>query len=72
MAYSKEGDKDKEEADTLIGYFRNLTRIYGVNILSNPSEIVIDKPAVDNWKSALQDNFKQFGQLQIILLLFRE
>lgn len=38
VAYSTtKGGEEKEEAEDIISYFRNLTRIYGVNILSNPS-----------------------------------
>lgn len=54
IAYSvKQGGDDKEEADQLIGYFRNLTRIYGINIVSNPSEITISSATFPAWKSAL-------------------
>lgn len=72
VAYSlKDSDKDKDQSNELIGYFRNLTRVFGVNILSNPSEIAIPQTDINSWKATLSDNFKKFGKLQIIMLLLR-
>lgn len=67
----KEND-DKNDINKVIGYFRNLTRVYGVSILSNPSEIVISDTKFATWQHTLEDNFKKFGKLQAILVFLKE
>jgi hypothetical protein len=44
VAYSTGNSNEKQEVEQLIDYFRDLTRIYGVNITTSPSFIkVTDK-----------------------------
>lgn len=56
----------------MMNYLRNLAGTYGVKILSNPSEIKIGGRSFEAWSSGLQDNFKKYGKLQVILLFLQE
>jgi len=54
IAYSTgTAGNEKEETENLINYFRNLTRIYGVNITNSPSTVAIAGSSWESWKEGL-------------------
>ena len=53
IAYSDTNNNERQDVDYLLDYFRNLTKIYGVNIVSNPSFITVKNTDLSALQAAL-------------------